>query len=82
MITREHVLLGVCGVLMINQVAQTLAIKSLMNFMDRQTARYKRLHDSAMYLLSVVEANNIEFNEFDLIALKAILEVNVASGEG
>ena len=53
---------------------QSLVIMHLNKKLNYGRNQFEKLHKGAMYLLEVIEKNEIELTEFDLIALAAITE--------
>lgn len=55
-------------------VYQFLVIRDLVRRLDYGRDQFNKLHDGTMYLMEIIEKNDIELTEFDLIALTAITE--------
>ena len=53
---------------------QALVIRRLINRLNYGRNQFEKLHKGTIYLLEVIEKNEIELTEFDLIALTAITE--------
>lgn len=55
-------------------VFQALVTRRLTRDLKYVKHQYHNLHEAAHYLLTLMEENNIALGEFDLIALKTIME--------
>lgn len=55
-------------------VYQAMVIRDLVRRLDYGREQFNKLHDGTMYLMEIIEKNDIELTEFDLIALTAITE--------
>ena len=55
-------------------IYQSIVIRRLTRQLNFGRNQFVKVHDAAMYLLEVIEKNDIELSEFDLIALTAISE--------
>jgi hypothetical protein len=53
---------------------QALVIRRLVKNINFGRQQFNKLHESATYLLKIIEKNDIELTEFDLIALTVISE--------
>ena len=55
-------------------VVQSLKVYALKKRLRRGRSNFENRHKTALYLLSILEENNVDLSEFDVIALSAINE--------
>ncbi len=57
-------------------IFQSIAIRRLEGKLKRGRLRYESLKEGAEYLVTILEANQVNLTDFDVIALNNILEGN------
>lgn len=67
------------ALLVTTNVITYAALVSLTRERARQQHRYVTLHNTTTYMLHILEEHGIELDEFDAIALQAIIEEHNAS---
>ena len=62
------------GILAVTNIASYISGRTILKQLETVMSEYTKLHKTAMYMVSVLEEQDIDLSEFDLIALKALRE--------